>query len=83
MRNVADPDDAWTFPTAEVLQAMYDEARKAITHIQLYDVALWHRVDGNGIATVMLSTINLSDTKSDSTEASLDTSSRRITSVSS
>ena len=59
MRPESSDDDDWQFPTEKVLQTMYDAVREQITDIQLFDVALWHRVDGNGIATIMLSTINL------------------------
>ena len=50
----------WGFPTAEVLQKMYDQIRDDLEHhLQIFDVCLWHRVDKNGIASVMLSTVNL------------------------
>ena len=39
---------------------MYDKIRDEFEdHLQIFDVCLWHRVDKNGIASVMLSTVNL------------------------
>ena len=60
IRRETAPDDDWGFPTAEILQEMYDKVRGDNDHhAQIFEVALWHRVDKNGIASIMLSTINL------------------------
>ena len=59
LRRVNAPDDDWGFPTGEVLQEMYDKVRQENDHAQIFEVALWHRVDKNGIASIMLSSVNL------------------------
>ena len=54
------PEDPWGFPNADTLQALYDKVRLDIDHIQIMDVVLWSRWDkSNGVATIMMSTINL------------------------
>ena len=60
IRPTNDANADWGFPTAETLQKMYDKIRLDLEdNLQIFDVALWHRVDKNGIATIMLSTVNL------------------------
>ena len=60
VRSESAPEDAWGFPTEEVFQKMYNSVRdEHEDHPQIFDVALWHRIDKNGIASIMLSTCNL------------------------
>ena len=51
---LACPDDPWGFPDEDTLQKLYDKC------VQIMDVVLWSRWDkSNGVATIMMSTINL------------------------
>ena len=54
------PNDPWGFPNADTLQKLYDKCRTNIDHVQIMDVVLWSRWDkSNGVATILMSTINL------------------------
>ena len=54
------PNDPWGFPDADTLQKLYDKCRTDIDHVQIMDVVLWSRWDkSNGVATIMMSTLNL------------------------
>ena len=60
MRKAGDTKTSWGFPCEAQLLKMYNHVRNAADHDQIMDVCLWCRVDGaTGIASIMLSTINL------------------------
>ena len=49
----------WTFPKAEVLKKIYDDARE-IEHDEILDVVLWTRIEKDStVASIMLSTVNI------------------------
>jgi len=48
----------WGFPNKAMLQKIWDHIRSENDHAQIMDVALWSRVDKEGLASVMLSTVN-------------------------
>ena len=51
--------DKWGFPPAQVLQEIFDHVRDR-DEVEILDVCLWSRVEkATGIASIMLSTINL------------------------
>ena len=53
-------NDPWTFPTAEVIQTLFDHVCTQCDHDQIFQVCLWTRKDPKtGIASIMLSTLNL------------------------
>ena len=61
MRKEGDAKASWGFPCEAQLLKLYNHVRNAADHDQIMDVCLWCRVDGaTGIASIMLSTINLS-----------------------
>ena len=59
MKKVGDNHSPWDFPDLAVLQELLNHVRDICDHDQIMLVALWVRVDAAGIATMMLSTINL------------------------
>ena len=51
--------DKWGFPPAKILQEIFDHIRDR-DEVEILDVCLWSRVEkSTGIASIMLSTINL------------------------
>ena len=52
-------NDRWGFPDKGLLQQIFDFVRITCDHDMIMDVAQWTRVDASGIATIMLSTVNL------------------------
>ena len=60
MRKEGDTKASWGFPCETQLLKLYNHVRNEADHDQIMDVCLWCRVDGAiGIASIMLSTINL------------------------
>ena len=51
--------ERWGFPDKPLLQRIFDFIRLTCDHDMIMDVAQWTRVDDAGIATIMLSTVNL------------------------
>ena len=60
MRKEGDTKSSWGFPCEAQLLKLYNHVGNEADHDQIMDVCLWCRVDGaTGIASIMLSTINL------------------------